>query len=171
MDMKEQVKINKLIDQLLNAREKGMSTFGEIAHRLESCNEIDGVEYINDSKATDLDSAYYSLELMNKPVVWIIGSTDVVNDYTIFNKLVKFKVKTIVCFGNPETKIKYSFANLVDIYSHKSSLSEAVKFAHEVSKEGDAVLFSPACSSYELFEDYRDRGSQFRLFVEQMKNG
>ena len=77
--MKEQIKIKNLTNQLVEARRKGMSSFGEIAHRLEVCNEIDGVEYINDSKATDLDSAYYSLELMKKPLIWIIGSTEVVN--------------------------------------------------------------------------------------------
>jgi len=169
--MKEQIKIKNLTNQLVEARRKGMSSFGEIAHRLEVCNEIDGVEYINDSKATDLDSAYYSLELMKKPLIWIIGSTEVVNDYSIFEKLIKFKVKTVVCFGPPETKIKYSFANLVDMYSHKSSLGEAVRFAHEMAKTGDVVLFSPACSSYEYFEDYRDRGNQFKSHVEELKNG
>ena len=82
----------------------------------------------------------------------------------------KFKVKTIICFGRPETRIKYSFANLVDLFSHKESLQEAVRFSSEISKNGDAVLFSPACSSYDLFEDYRDRGNQFKVEVANLKN-
>jgi UDP-N-acetylmuramoylalanine--D-glutamate ligase len=168
--MKEKTKVIALKNQLIEARNKSMSKFGDIAHRLESCEQIDGVDYINDSKATDLDSTYYSLEQMNKPVIWIVGSTDVENEYSIFEKLVKFKVKTIICFGRPETRIKYSFANLVDIFSHKDSLHEAVDFASEISKNGDAVLFSPACSSYDLFEDYRDRGNQFKLEVAKLKN-
>ena len=94
--MKEKTKVIALKNQLIEARNKSMSKFGDIAHRLESCEQIDGVDYINDSKATDLDSTYYSLEQMNKPVIWIVGSTDVENEYSIFEKLVKFKVKTII---------------------------------------------------------------------------
>lgn len=168
--MKEQLKIYALKNQLIEARKKSMSQFGDIAHRLEVCENNCGVDYINDSKATDLDSTYYSLEQMNKPVIWIVGSSDVENDYSIFEKLVKFKVKTIICFGIPETRIKYSFANLVDIFSHKNSLQEAVEFASEISKNGDAVLFSPACSSYNTFKDYRDRGNQFKEEVAKLKN-
>ncbi|MDC3338134.1 hypothetical protein OAW23_09695 [Flavobacteriales bacterium] len=98
--MKEPAKVISLKNQLIEAREKSMSKFGDIAHRLETCDQIDGVDYINDSKATDLDSTYYSLEQMNKPVIWIVGSTDVVNDYSIYEKLVKFKVKTIIVLGD-----------------------------------------------------------------------
>lgn len=168
--MKEQLKVKSLKDQLLEARNKSMSLFGDIAHRLESCAEINEVEYINDSKSTDLDSTYYSLELISKPVVWIVGSTEMENDYSIFEKLVKFKVKSIICFGKPETRVKYSLANLVDTYAHKETIGEAVEFAKELAKAGDAVLFSPACSSYELFNDFRDRGNQFKTEVEQLKN-
>lgn len=161
----EKLKRKSYKDQLIEARSKSMSLFGDIAHRLESIAELEGVEWINDSKSTDLDSTYYSLELVGKPMVWIVGSTDVENDYSIFEKLVKFKVKSIVCFGPAETRIKYSFANLVDTYAHKSTLEEAVEMAKQLSKEGDAVLFSPACSSFELFNDFRDRGNAFKRLV------
>ncbi|MFT7613862.1 MAG: UDP-N-acetylmuramoylalanine--D-glutamate ligase [Parvicellaceae bacterium] len=167
--MKEQIKNKTLKEQLLEARNKSMSLFGDIAHRLESYVEIDGVEYINDSKSTDLDSTYYSLELISKPIVWIVGSTDIENDYAIFEKLVKFKVKSIICFGKPETRIKYSFASMVDMYAHKETIAEATELARELSKSGDAVLFSPGCSSYEQFADFRDRGNQFKLEVDRLK--
>jgi len=167
--MKEQIKNKTLKEQLLEARNKSMSLFGDIAHRLESCAEINGVEYINDSKSTDLDSTYYSLELISKPVVWIVGSTEIENDYSIFEKLVKFKVKSIICFGKPETRIKYSFAGLVDVYAHKETIADAVGLARELGKSGDTVLFSPGCSSYEQFTDFRDRGNQFKLEVDRLK--
>jgi len=168
--MKEHLKLKTLKEQLLEARNKSISLFGDIAHRLETCAEINEVEYINDSKSTDLDSTYYSLELISKPVVWIVGSAEVVNDYSIFEKLVKFKVKSIICFGNSETKIKYTFANLVDVYAHKETVAEAVELAAKLAKNGDAVLFSPACSSYEHFTDFRDRGNQFKTEVERLGN-
>lgn len=152
-------------EQLIDARNKSRSLFGDIAHRLESVIELDEVEYINDSKSTDLDSTYYSLELIGKPMVWIVGSTDLENDYSIFEKLVKFKVKSIVCFGPYETRIKYSFANLVDTYAHKVTLEEAVEIAKELSLPGDAVLFSPACPSYDLFSDFRERGNTFKKLI------
>ncbi len=166
--MKEQLKVKSLKEQLLEARNKSMSLFGDIAHRLETCAELNGVEYINDSKSTDLDSTYYSLELISKPVVWIVGSTEVENDYSIFEKLVKFKVKSVICFGAPETRIKYSLANLVDTYAHKGTIADAVAYASELAREGDVVLFSPACSSYEMFSDFRERGNEFKHEVNKL---
>lgn len=166
--MTERIKKTSFADQLKEARNKSMSLFGDIAHRLETTREWNGVEFINDSKSTDLDSTYYSLELMSKPVVWIVGSTELENDYAIFDKLVKFKVKTVICFGKDETRIKYSFAHLVDTYAHKSTLEEAVSLASELSSEGDAVLFSPACPSYELYSDFRERGNEFKELVDEL---
>jgi UDP-N-acetylmuramoylalanine--D-glutamate ligase len=169
MENKKTVQSEQLKQQLLQARKKSMSLFSDIAHRLETVAVVNGVEWINDSKATDLDSAYYSLELMEKPIIWIVGSSDVEQDYSIFNKLVKYKVKQMICFGNYETRIKYSFANLVDTYAHKNTLDEAVALAAEWSMEDDVVLFSPACSSFELYEDYRARGEHFKQLVNQLK--
>lgn len=165
---KDKLQVKSYKDQLLEARNKSMSLFGDIAHRLESFKEWNGVEFINDSKSTDLDSTYYSLELVGKPMVWIVGSTDIENDYSIFNKLVKFKVKSIICFGDPETRIKYSFANLVDTYAHKETLEDAVALAAELAKSGDAVLFSPACASYDHYSDFRERGNAFKSEVEKL---
>ncbi len=161
----ENKNIVNIKNQLLAARKKSMQLFADIAHRLETVAEINGVEWINDSKATDLDSTYYSLELMEKPVIWIVGASDVESDYSIFDKLVRYKVKRIICFGGYETQIKYSFAGIIDGYAHKQTLEEAVETAAEWAKNEDVVLFSPACSSYELYEDFRARGEDFRSLV------
>lgn len=164
----EKQRVKSLKEQMLEARKKSMSLFSDIGHRLETVAVKDGVEWINDSKATDLDSTYYSLELMEKPVIWIVGSSDTEADYSIFDKLVRYKVKNIICFGNYETKIKYTFAGIVDSYAHKDTLEEAIQTAKEWSREEDVVLFSPACSSFELYENYRDRGEHFKHLVNNL---
>jgi len=168
MENKKVIQNQSLKDQLLNARKKSMSLFSNIEHRLETVATKNGVEWINDSKATDLDSTYYSLELMEKPIIWIVGSSEVEHDYSVFNKLVKYKVKQIICFGNYETKIKYSFANLVDTYAHKNTLDEAVSLAAEWASNEDVVLFSPACSSFDFYSDYRQRGDHFKELVNKI---
>lgn len=164
----EKQRVKSLKEQLLEARKKSMSLFSDIGHRLESVAVKNGVEWINDSKATDLDSTYYSLELMEKPVIWIVGASEMENDYTIFDKLVRYKVKNIICFGNYETKIKYTFAGVVDSYAHKDNLEDAVATAAEWAKDEDVVLFSPACSSFELYENYRERGEHFKFLVNNL---
>jgi len=164
----EKQRVKSLKEQMLEARKKSMDLFSDIGHRLEAVTVKDGVEWINDSKATDLDSTYYSVDLMEKPVIWIVGTSDVESDYSIFDKLVKYKVKRIICFGGYETKIKYYFAGMVDGYAHKGTLDEAVATAKEWSKEEDVVLFSPACSSFELYEDYRARGEHFKWLVNDL---
>lgn len=161
-------KVKSLKEQLLEARKKSMSLFADIAHRLEPVAEIKGVEWINDSKATDLDSTYYSLELMEKPVIWIAASSEVDLPYGMLEKLVKYKVKQIVCFGAYETNLKYSFANLVDGYAHKATLDEAVEVAAKWAERDDVVLFSPGTSSFSLYENYRERGDHFRTLVNKL---
>jgi len=161
----EKKKSISLRNQLMAARKKSMNLFADIAHRLEIVETINGVEWINDSKATDLNSTYYSLELMEKPVIWIVGSSEDELDYSILDKLVKYKVKNIICFGAYETNLKYSFANLVDGYAHKGTLEEAMLTAKEWAVEGDVVLFSPAVSSFGLYEDFRVRGEHFKNLV------
>jgi len=164
----EKNKVKSLKEQMLEARKKSMRLFSDIGHRLETVVVKNGVEWINDSKATDIDSSYYSLELMEKPVIWVIGSSDVERDYSVFDKLVRYKVKRVICFGAYETKIKYTFAGITEGYAHKETLEEAIKTAAEWSKEDDVVLFSPACSSFELYDDYRQRGDHFKSIVENL---
>lgn len=166
MDMK---KTKSLREQMIEARKKSRELFSDIEHRLEPVATIDGVEWINDSKATDLDATYYSLELLEKPLVWVVQSNELIKDYSIFDKLVKYKVKKIICFGAYETQIKYSFANVVDGYAHKDTLAEALTVAKNWATPNDAVLFSPACSGYDLYKNYRERGEEFRLFVNNLK--
>ena len=105
---------------------------------------------------------------MEKPVIWIAGSSDVDLDYSVLDKLVKYKVKKIICFGAYETNLKYSFANMVDGYAHKSTLEEAVATASEWSENDDVVLFSPASSSFNLYDNYQFRGEHFRHLVENL---
>jgi len=161
----EQNKIKSLKARMLEARKNSINLFSDIGHRLESVGEKNGVEWINDSKATDIDSSYYSLELMEKPVIWIVGASDVIRDYTVFDKLVRYKVKKVICFGSYETQIKYTFAGITEGYAHKETLEDAVSTAAEWSKEGDVVLFSPACSSFDLYDDYKQRGEHFKSLI------
>ena len=161
----EQNTIKSLKARMLEARKNSINLFSDIGHRLESVGLKNGVEWINDSKATDIDSSYYSLELMEKPVIWIVGASDVIRDYTVFDKLVRYKVKKVICFGSYETQIKYTFAGITEGYAHKETLEDAVSTAAEWSKEGDVVLFSPACSSFDLYDDYKQRGEHFKSLI------
>jgi UDP-N-acetylmuramoylalanine--D-glutamate ligase len=161
----EQNKIKGQKARMLEARKNSINLFSDVGHRLESVGIKNGVEWINDSKATDIDSSYYSLELMDKPVIWIVGASDIQRDYAVFDKLVRYKVKKVICFGSYETQIKYTFAGITEGYAHKETLEGAVLTASEWSKEGDVVLFSPACSSFNLYDDYRQRGEHFKSLI------
>ena len=143
----------------------GLETFQNVEHRLEFVAEIRGVEYINDSKATNVDSVYYALGAMSKPTVLIIGGTDKGNDYDQIAQLVREKVKAIVCMGKDNTPIINYFGNfdvpIVETFSAIEAVTKAAQFAHE----GDTVLLSPACASFDLFQNYEDRGAQFKAAV------
>ena len=149
-------------DKLIEARKLSLEEFSGIEHRLELVAEKEGVEYINDSKATDVNSTWYSLEYMQKPVVWIVGLSDLDTDYSIFNELVQDKVKAIICLGENKEGVLNSLVKDVDCFAEASSIKEATEIASSISMEGDVVLFSPACSSFHLFQNYKDRGQQFR---------
>jgi UDP-N-acetylmuramoylalanine--D-glutamate ligase len=150
-----------LNEDLLKARRSSLNEFSGIEHRLELVTERAGVEYINDSKATDVNSTWYSLEFMEKPVVWIVGLSDIDTDYSIFSELVGDKVKAIICLGeNKEGALNSLLAN-VDCFAEASSIKEATQIASSIAMDGDVVLFSPACSSFHLFQNYKDRGQQF----------
>ncbi|MGZ5210798.1 MAG: UDP-N-acetylmuramoyl-L-alanine--D-glutamate ligase [Kaistella sp.] len=139
-----------------------LMTFQAVEHRLEQFAEIDGVKYINDSKATNVNATYYALESMKQPTVWIVGGTDKGNDYTEIEDLVKRKVKAIVCLGIDNQKIIDFFQNKKDLIYSTSSMEEAVKISKSLAKSGDTVLLSPCCASFDLFENYEDRGHQFK---------
>ncbi len=144
-------------------------SFEGVEHRLEPVAEIDGVEYINDSKATNVDSVWYALGSMTRPTIWIAGGTDKGNDYEPLKDLVYDKVKALVCMGLNNEKLVESFRGVVPVYP-TSSLSEAMQVCRSVAHAGDTVLLSPACASFDLFKNYEDRGRQFKEYVKSMKN-
>ena len=158
--------------QLLQIRKEAikesLSNFEGVEHRLENVAKVKGVEYINDSKATNINATFYALECMNRQTVWIVGGVDKGNDYSDLLPLVREKVKAIVCLGLDNQKIKDMFGNVVDIVVETAGAEEAVKVAHKLSENGDAVLLSPACASFDLFENYEDRGRQFKDAVRNL---
>ena len=145
--------------------QKGLESFQSVPHRLEKVAAIDGVEYINDSKATNVDAVYYALEAMDKPIIWVVGGTDKGNDYNPVADLVKNKVKAIVCLGVDNSKITTYFKNICNKIIETKSAKEAVEQSKELAEKGDVVLLSPACASFDLFKNYIERGDQFRAAV------
>ncbi len=147
---------------------ESLMDFKGLEHRLENVLRIGGVEFINDSKATNVNSTWYALESMNKPVIWIAGGVDKGNDYEPLIPLVKKKVKAIVCMGIDNLRIHESFARHVDLIVNTMSMKESVKVSNFLSDKGDVVLLSPACASFDLFQNYEDRGNQFREAVRNL---
>ena len=146
---------------------ESLSDFQGVEHRLEPVLRIHGIDFINDSKATNVNSTWYALESMRQKVVWIVGGIDKGNDYSELAGLVKDKVKAIVCLGKDNSKIQAAFGDFVPTIVDTKSMKEAVRSAYYLAKNGDAVLLSPACASFDLFENYEDRGRQFK---EQVRN-
>ena len=145
-----------------------LATFQPIEHRLEPVLSIKDVLYINDSKATNIDSAWYALECQKRPVVWIVGGTDKGNDYSILNDLVREKVKAIVCLGVDNAKIHAAFGSMGKPMADALSAEEAVRKSAEFAEPGDVVLLSPCCASFDLFKNYEDRGQQFKDAVRKL---
>lgn len=142
-----------------------LSDFQNVEHRLERVASVNGISFINDSKATNVNSAWYALESMDRPVIWIAGGVDKGNDYSSLRELVKRRVKAIVCLGKDNTKLHKAFGDLVPVMRDVDSATAAVTAAYELAEPGDAVLLSPACSSFDLFENYEDRGRRFKAAV------
>ncbi len=158
--------------QLLSVRKEfikeSLSTFEGAEHRLENVAKINDVEYINDSKATNINATFYALECMDKTTVWIVGGVDKGNDYNDLLPLVREKVKAIVCLGLDNDKIKSTFGNVVDIIVETAGAEEAVKVCHKLAERGETVLLSPACASFDLFDNYEDRGRKFKKAVKNL---
>ena len=145
-----------------------MENFQGVEHRLEHVLKINKVQYINDSKATNVNATYYALESMEAPTVWIVGGEDKGNDYAELFPFVNEKVKAIICLGVDNHKLTDTFGNMVDIIIETQFMSEAIKIAYKVAEAGDNVLLSPACASFDLFENYEDRGRQFKDAVRKL---
>ncbi|MCU0395244.1 MAG: UDP-N-acetylmuramoyl-L-alanine--D-glutamate ligase [Chitinophagaceae bacterium] len=147
---------------------EAIQTFESLEHRMETVGTIRGVEYINDSKATNINSTWYALESMTKPTVLILGGVDKGNDYTVIEELVTEKVKAIICLGVDNKKIHEAFEGKVPVIADAASAKEAVMQAYRLAEKGDVVLLSPACASFDLFKNYEDRGKQFKEAVREL---
>lgn len=147
---------------------ESLATFKPVEHRLEKVLSVGGVLYINDSKATNVDSAWYALECQTSPVVWIVGGTDKGNDYASLVPLAKEKVKAIICMGIDNHKFHESFGDVVPQMYDVTSAEDAVKIANRIAVSGDVVLLSPCCASFDLFKNYEDRGRQFKDAVRKL---
>jgi UDP-N-acetylmuramoylalanine--D-glutamate ligase len=160
--------VAKLMQIRKSTIRESLSNFQGVEHRLEKVLKIQNVQYINDSKATNVNATFFALDSMTVPTVWIVGGVDKGNDYNELMSLVREKVKAIICLGVDNRKIIEAFGNVVDIMVEVSSMNEAVKTAQRLTEKGDAVLLSPACASFDLFESYEDRGKQFKLAVHNL---
>jgi UDP-N-acetylmuramoylalanine--D-glutamate ligase len=147
---------------------EAVQSFESLEHRMEYVSTVRGVEFINDSKATNVNSTWFALETMQKPVILILGGIDKGNDYSLLRSLVKEKVKAIVCMGTDNRKIHDAFQNDVPLIVNTSSAREAVKSSFHLAAKGDVVLLSPACASFDLFKNYEDRGNQFKEAVRDL---
>jgi UDP-N-acetylmuramoylalanine--D-glutamate ligase len=160
------------VAQLMKIRKQtireSLSNFQGVEHRLEKVLKIQNVQYINDSKATNVNATFYALESMTVPTVWIVGGVDKGNDYAELMPLVREKVKAIICLGVDNRKIVEAFGNVVDMMVEVDNMRDAVNTSKHIAEKGDAVLLSPACASFDLFESYEDRGNQFKNAVRNL---
>lgn len=160
------------VAQLMRIRKdtirESLSNFQGVEHRLEKVLKIQNVQYVNDSKATNTNATFFALDSMTTPTVWIVGGVDKGNDYDELMPLVREKVKAIVCLGLDNQKILNAFGNVVDVIVETAGMTEAVKAAQRLAERGDTVLLSPACASFDLFENYEDRGKQFKAAVQNL---
>ena len=160
--------VAKVLELRNDTIRESMGNFKNIEHRLESVGKISGISFINDSKATNVNSTWYALESMTTDVILILGGVDKGNDYSMLKELVKQKVKAIVCLGKDNERIHRAFEDVVDIIVNTSSAEEAVQTSYHLATKGDTVLLSPACASFDLFRNYEDRGRQFKQAVKEL---
>lgn len=158
----------RLVEIRKSVVRESLEDFENVEHRLEFVAKVNGIEFINDSKATNINSTWYALETMENPVVWVMGGVDKGNDYSELSNLVKEKVKAIICLGIDNQKIIKAFGHLVETIVEVGSATEAVAYAYRLAKKNETVLLSPACASFDLFENYEDRGNQFKQAVRKL---
>ncbi|RRJ91892.1 UDP-N-acetylmuramoyl-L-alanine--D-glutamate ligase [Paenimyroides tangerinum] len=161
-----------LVAQMMRVRKQtireSLSNFDGVPHRLEKVNRVNKVLYINDSKATNVNATYFALESVNAPTIWIVGGVDKGNDYDELMSFVNEKVKAIICLGLDNEKIKQAFSSVVDVMLETASMKDAVSLASKMAEQGDTVLLSPCCASFDLFKSYEDRGDQFKEEVNKL---
>lgn len=147
---------------------ESLSDFQNVEHRMEFVAKVRGIDFVNDSKATNVNSAFYALESMKAPLIWIAGGVDKGNDYEELCNVIEGKVKALICLGTDNAKLMAAFTNVVPLIIEVSSMAEAVQAAYRMGEKGDTVLLSPACASFDLFENYEDRGRQFKQWVREL---
>jgi UDP-N-acetylmuramoylalanine--D-glutamate ligase len=155
----------KILEIRSESVRESLSDFVNVEHRLEFVAKVHGIEFINDSKATNINSTWFALESMDKPTVWIVGGVDKGNDYNELMALVKEKVKAIICLGEDNSKIIEAFTGVVDTIVEAKSAFEAVSYGYRLARKDETVLLSPACASFDLFENYEERGNMFKQAV------
>jgi UDP-N-acetylmuramoylalanine--D-glutamate ligase len=158
----------RILDIRKEVVRESFADFVNVEHRLEFVAKVNGIEFINDSKATNVNSTWFALESMEKPTVWIVGGVDKGNDYSELVELVKEKVKAIICLGSDNEKIIEAFSGCVETIVEAKSAVEAVSFGYQLAHKDETVLLSPACASFDLFENYEDRGNQFKAAVRML---
>lgn len=158
----------RILDIRKEVVRESFSDFVNVEHRLEFVAKVNGIEFINDSKATNINSTWFALESMDKPTVWIVGGVDKGNDYSELSELVREKVKAIICLGLDNQKIIEAFSGSVENIVEAKSAMEAVAFGYRLASKDETVLLSPACASFDLFENYEDRGNQFKNAVRSL---
>ncbi|MBL6875849.1 MAG: UDP-N-acetylmuramoyl-L-alanine--D-glutamate ligase [Chitinophagales bacterium] len=160
--------VARAVDIKKESIRESLADFKNLEHRMEKVLKIGGVEFINDSKATNVNSTWYALESIQNPVVWIAGGVDKGNDYEVLKSLVRAKVHTVICLGNDSRNLHEAFSHQTDLMINVHDMKEAVRIANHFANKGDAVLLSPACASFDLFENYEDRGNQFKESVRNL---
>lgn len=158
----------RILDIRKEVVRESLMDFVNVEHRLEFVAKVCGIEFINDSKATNINSTWFALESMEQPTVWIVGGVDKGNDYSELTALVKEKVTSIICLGKDNQKIIEAFSDVVETIVEANSAMEAVAFGYRLAKKDQTVLLSPACASFDLFENYEDRGNQFKQAVRSL---
>jgi UDP-N-acetylmuramoylalanine--D-glutamate ligase len=158
----------RILDIRKDVVRESFSDFVNVEHRLEFVAKVHGIEFINDSKATNVNSTWFALESMENPTVWIVGGVDKGNDYSELTELVREKVKAIICLGTDNQKIIDAFSDVVETIVEAGSAMDAVGYGYRLAKKDETVLLSPACASFDLFENYEDRGNQFKAAVRSL---
>ena len=159
---------SKIFDIRKDNVKESLMDFQRAEHRLEFVTNVHGIEFINDSKATNVNSTWFALESMTKPIVWIVGGKDKGNDYNLLSEIVRKKVKAIVCMGIDNKKIYNVFSEHIKTIVETQSADDAVRTAYYLGKPGDVVLLSPSCASFDLFENYEERGRKFKEAVREL---
>lgn len=158
----------RVLDLKKDVIRESLTDFKNVEHRLEEVGKVHGITFVNDSKATNVNSTWYALESYQHPIVWIVGGVDKGNDYEMLKELVADRVKAIVCLGKDNHKIHDAFGDIIEDIISTESAQDAVNMAYQLSRKGDTVLLSPACASFDLFDNYEDRGQQFKKAVKAL---